>query len=215
MGTQQWEQLCDGEGEEGRGGKEPQLQPVAAKEDSGAWGSGVTGLVGTTEGALGSERGGFWDGAQKVASPRPAAARCRPGRNRFLRGEMPDSSTPEAPVRALPSSRHPPSPPPSGCSVHFRVKTQLWPHLPTPPRPSAGSDTICFPIGVVEGGQAGDSVPLGATRVSREMGEPLNGHLCGHAFAEDSCPGEKSAPQIHVHQNPAMQTCLETESLQV
>lgn len=131
---------------------------------------------------------------------------------------MPGSSTPEAPVRpSPPAGTH--LPPTLGVQGPLprqdpALATSADASQATSEDPSR-PDTIRFPIGVVEGGQAGDPVPLEATRVSREMGEPLNGHLCGHTFAEDSCPGEKSAPQIHVHQNPAMQTCLETESLQV
>lgn len=137
-------------------------------------------------------------GGRELASPRPAVARCKPGGSRCVYGRvwhrgaggseerhLPGSSAPEAPVRASPPAGahlspilrlQPPRPhqdPALATSSNISQVTSKDPSLP---------DTIRFPTGLVEGGRAGDPVPVGATEGSREMGQPPNKHLCS-----DSC----------------------------
>lgn len=55
---------------------------------------------------------------------------------------VPGFSAPEAPTMPSPPAGRPPSHLFSEFGPHVHIKTQLWPHLPTPPSPQGGGPLL-------------------------------------------------------------------------
>lgn len=181
-----------------RGGKGPRLQPVVAQ--------GAPGPGGWAPQALWVPRRVPCDQSRQPDASLEGAG-VRTGGDAWL--VLPRASSQDPPPFSPTLGVQPPLPRPDPAPVTSSNTIQVIREDPSHP------DPIRSPIGLVEGGQAGDPVPAGVPGSSGEMEAPLNEHLRSRTSAEDPCPGEESLPQTHARQNPGVAPCLGTASLQM